>query len=594
MEKKRRNEIDWKYNLSLYWEFLKQYRLIFFGVIFVILLIEGLRIITQFLLREIVDRGVEFSAGSLAAEAFIAILFVVAGIYVFKIIIESSLLFLKMHLTNKLYVNLMTDIKRRFFNHLVYLDHNFHTTNKTGSLISRLVRSSSAVERITDVFLFNFAPLLLQLTVVAVSLLYFSWVTAVIVVGAMVAFILYTLFMQRVQEEPNIEAINCDDAEKANISDIFTNIDSIKYFGRENIVKSRFKELTEKTKTASLKHWQYYRWMDLIQFLILSIGTFLLIFVSIRQFLDGQISMGTVVFMYGVYGSLIMHLYGFVYGIRGYYSAMADFEVLFKYNKISNTIKDKPGAKAMKIRHGDVEFKNLDFRYAKRQIFSNFNLKINRNEKIALVGHSGCGKSTLVNLLYRLYDVEKGAILIDGKDIRDFKQESVRSGMAIVPQECVLFDYTIWNNIKFSRPEASVEEVRKAIKFAQLDKIIAEMPDKEKTIVGERGVKLSGGEKQRVSIARAILANKKILVLDEATSALDSETEFEIQRDLKKLMEGRTSIIIAHRLSTIMHADKIVVMKKGRIVEMGSHRDLLRKGGEYSRLWKLQKGGYIK
>jgi ABC-type multidrug transport system fused ATPase/permease subunit len=185
-------------------------------------------------------------------------------------------------------------------------------------------------------------------------------------------------------------------------------------------------------------------------------------------------------------------------------------------------------------------------------------------------------------------------ILIDGEDIVDFKQESLRNSMSIVPQECFLFDDSIWNNIRFSNPGASREDVWRAIRFAQLDKIIDEMPNKEKTIVGERGVKLSGGEKQRVSIARALLTDKKILVLDEATSALDSETEHEIQRDLSRLMEGRTSIIIAHRLSTIMHADKIVVMKKGKIVQMGTHRQLINQRGEYKKLWNLQKGGYIK
>jgi len=184
--------------------------------------------------------------------------------------------------------------------------------------------------------------------------------------------------------------------------------------------------------------------------------------------------------------------------------------------------------------------------------------------------------------------------LINNKDIRDVKQESLRNEMSMVPQECILFDDTVYNNIAFSNPKASRREVMKAIKFAQLDKIIKEFPDKENTIVGERGVKLSGGEKQRVNIARAILADKKILVLDEATSSLDSQTEHEIQRDLKKLMEGRTSIIIAHRLSTIMNADKIIVMKKGKIVQMGEHKELIKQPGEYQHLWNLQKGGYIK
>ena len=200
----------------------------------------------------------------------------------------------------------------------------------------------------------------------------------------------------------------------------------------------------------------------------------------------------------------------------------------------------------------------------------------------------------MIKLLYRFYDVDQGSVLIDGKDIRILKQESLRSELSIVPQECVLFDDTIYNNIAFSNPKANKEQVMKAIKSAQLDMIINTFPDKEKTIVGERGVRLSGGEKQRVSIARALLANKKVLVLDEATSSLDSKTESDIQKDLQHLMKGRTTIIIAHRLSTIMNADKIIVLDKGKIVQQGAHQELIKQDGVYKKFWNLQKGGYLK
>ncbi len=284
----------------------------------------------------------------------------------------------------------------------------------------------------------------------------------------------------------------------------------------------------------------------------------------------------------------------FVHGIRNYYRAMADFQDLFQYGKIKNEIIDKPNAKPLKVRQGTIELKNIDFSYGERNIFKNFSLKIEKNEKIALVGHSGCGKTTLIKLINRLYDVESGQILIDNQDIKNFKQESIRGETGIVPQEAILFDDTLYNNIKFANLKASNKEIKNAIRFAQLDKVIENFPKKENTIVGERGVRLSGGEKQRVSVARAILANKKILVLDEATSSLDSETENEIQKDLQKLLKGRTSIIIAHRLSTIMSADRIIVMKNGEIVQQGKHSELINQPGEYKKLWNLQKGGYIK
>ena len=221
-------------------------------------------------------------------------------------------------------------------------------------------------------------------------------------------------------------------------------------------------------------------------------------------------------------------------------------------------------------------------------------MRVPEGKKVALVGHSGSGKTTLIRLLYRLYDVDEGEILIDGRNIKDFKQESLRSELSIVSQECVLFDETIYNNILFSNPGAKRNEVMQAMKFAQLYKIVDTFQKKEKTIVGERGIKLSGGEKQRVSLARAILADKKILVLDEPTSSLDSKTESDIQKGMEELMKNRTSIIIAHRLSTIMNSDMIVVMEKGKIVQKGTHKQLIKKKGVYMELWNLQKGGYIK
>jgi ATP-binding cassette, subfamily B, heavy metal transporter len=396
------------------------------------------------------------------------------------------------------------------------------------------------------------------------------------------------------QQESNVIANNVEDVEKANISDFFTNIDSIKHFGKEKVIKKKFGNFTEKTRLAILNNWNYFRWLDSGQMFILATGLFFMVWFPMLRFLDGEITIGTIVFIYTIYGNLIGPLFGFVHGIRQFYRSMADFESLFQYGKIENDIKDKPNAKRLVIKKGEVEFRNLDFMYHKKELFNNFNLKVPPKTKVAFVGHSGSGKSTLVKLIYRLYDVQRGAILIDGNDIKDFNQESLRGELSIVPQEAVLFDDTIYNNIKFSNPSASRDQVFAAMKFAQLDELVEDLPDKEKTVVGERGVRLSGGEKQRVSIARAILANKKVLVLDEATSALDSKTEHEIQKDLEKLMKGRTSIIIAHRLSTIMYADLIVVLEKGKIIQMGKHRTLINQKGKYKELWNLQKGGYIK
>jgi len=587
-------KIDFNYNLKLYFKFLKRYKFIIFILLTLILFIESTTVLDRFLFKIIIDKGTEFSAKNLSLEGFLRIALIIMMVYITASVGKALLKFFHIHYINRLESNLIVDLKRKFFDHLMHMDYAFYTKHKTGSIISKLIRIGGAVERLTDVFIFNFAPLMFQLVVISLSLAYFSWIPALITLLTVSTFVGYGLFMQKTQERSNIEYNSAEDIEKAGIADMLTNIDSIKYFGKENFAKNKFKELSEETKNRVLKFWEYFRWLDAIQALILSTGTFFLVYFTIIGFVNEEYTIGTVVFIYTIFANLIGYLFSFVHGIRNFYRAMADFEMLFRYSKIKNEIVDDKNAKGLKIKRGEIKYKNVTFKYGKREIFHKFNLLIPKNKKTALVGHSGCGKTTLIKLLFRFYDVDSGVILIDKKNIKEFTQESLRNEMSIVPQECILFDDTIYNNIAFSKPGAKKEEVFNAIKFAQLDQIIKNFPNKEHTIVGERGIKLSGGEKQRVSIARALLANKKILVLDEATSSLDSQTEHEIKKDLEHLMTGRTSIIIAHRLSTIMKADKVVVIKKGKIVQQGTHKKLIKMPGEYCNLWNLQKGGYIK
>jgi ATP-binding cassette, subfamily B, heavy metal transporter len=587
-------KINWAYNLRNYFSLLKKYKLVTILVVFFVCLQEFYSIFTRYLFKIIVDNASLFINNSILKEQFLGILFAVAIAFITSAFVNIFSSFFKNHYLNTLETNIMKDLKRKYFDHLISLDHNFHVTHKTGSMISRLSRGNSAVERMTDLLVFNFVSLFVQIIFIFFSLIYLDAISSLVVVITVILFIAYSFILQRFQEESNVLANRAEDIEKGNIADIFTNIDSIQYFGKEKMIKEKYEKLSENSRKAILKNWNQYRWMAAGQHIILAIGTFFIIYFPMIKFINGELTLGTLTFIYTVFASLIGYLYGFVSGVRGLYRSMADFEDLFEYGKIQKEILDKPNSKKLLIKEGEVEFKNITFNYGKRKIFENFNLKIQRNKKIALVGHSGSGKTTLIKLLYRMYDINKGQILIDNTDIREVKQEFLRSEMSIVPQECVLFDDTIYNNISFSNPKASKEQVLEAIRFAQLDRIIKSFPNKENTVVGERGVRLSGGEKQRVSIARAILANKKILILDEATSSLDSQTEHEIQNDLEKLMKGRTSIIIAHRLSTIMKADTIVVMKNGKIVQTGNHNELIHQPGEYKHLWNLQKGGYIK
>lgn len=586
-------EIDFSYNLKTYLGFLKKYWIICVVLLVIMLAFEVTYVVEKYLFKLLIDDGGKFTQNSLSKEAFLAIIMTVALIFAGMLLFRVIFRWIRVHLINILDAGTMKDLKFKFFNHVVNLSHDFHSSHKTGSMITRILRGSGAMERLNDTVIFNMAPLIFTTIVAAVSIFSFDWISALVLLLTMIVFITYSYIFQVIGKKPQAIMNENEDIEKANLADFITNIDSIKYYGKEKDISNRYEKLANKTKSSVFKFWSQARWLDSGQELILGIGTILLIYFPLMGLLNGTISTGTLVFIYTVYVSLISQVYGFVWGLRNYYRSMVDFESLFRYAKIDQTVKDKEDAKNLEIKEGEIEFKNITFKYGKRTLFKNLNLKIPKQKKIALVGHSGCGKTSLVKLLYRFYDVDSGSITIDGEDIRDFKQESLRTEMSIVPQECVLFDDTIYNNVAFSNPKASKEQVLEAIKFAQLDKIFKEFPDKENTIVGERGVRLSGGEKQRVSIARAILANKKVLVLDEATSSLDSKTEHEIQQDLKKLMEGRTTIIIAHRLSTIMHADEIIVMEKGKIVQNGNHFELIRKTGTYKELWNLQKGGYI-
>ncbi len=587
-------DVDYKYNLGIYLEILKKYKWLFIGLVFVILFVEATLVVDKFLFKILIDDGTSFVAGALSRAEFVHILIIIAVVFLVAVILRAIGNWVKIHMINHLDADLILELKRKFFNHIVHLSHKFHTSHKTGSLISRLIRGGGAVERFTDGIVFNIVPLIFQIIIVAASLIYFDILPGLVVFVVVFTFILFSMSIHGIQQNYIVEANVAEDREKANVSDVFTNIDSIKYFGKESAIKNRFLRFLNITKKTTMRYWGYYRWLDAGHSLIVGFGLFFLMLFPVLSFLDGNITLGTLTFIFTIYGNVMGPLFGFTYGIRGLYRSMAEFESLFEYGKVENEIKDITGAEELEIKDGTIEFKNVTFSYPRREsLLENFNLKIKKNEKVALVGPSGCGKTTVVKLLYRLYDIDEGEILIDGRNIRDFKQESLRSEMSIVPQECILFDDTLISNIAFSKPDASKDEIMKAIKFARLDEFVKYLPDKENTVVGERGIKLSGGEKQRVSIARAILAKKKVLVLDEATSSLDSKTESEIQKDLIKLLRGKTAIMIAHRLSTIMKADKIVVMDKGKVVQVGTHKQLIRRKGPYKGLWKLQKGGYI-
>lgn len=547
----------------------------------------------KLLFKEIVDRSTLYAGGEITvqilAQTFVIIAWIFIGVAGTRMVLNLIIQRMKQHLE----AGLIQKLKEEYTAHMLQLSHNFHVSHKTGSLITRLSRGESALEDINSFFVDTLLPNIFRLFVTGAALWYFDKSSIIIILLTFGGFVGYSLYIQTKQIQASAFYNEAEDTEKGYTAEAITNIDSVKYYGKEIFVLKKMRNYFIETKKRLLAYWKYHLLATGIQHLFLIGGTVAILYFPLIKVLAGEMTIGTVVFIYSTYLGLHSDAVSFARQLRMFTKRVSDFGSLTRYKKVQNEIKDIPNAPELQVQEGSISFSNITFSYNKRPIFKNFSLDIKPNEKVALVGHSGSGKSTLIKLLYRLYDVEQGRILIDGNDSRTVKQESLRSELAIVPQEAVLFDDTIYNNILFSNPSASRKEVLYAIKYAQLDKIIATFPNKEQTIVGQRGVKLSGGEKQRVSIARALLANKRILVLDEATSALDSQTEHDIQTDLKKLLEGRTAIIIAHRLSTIMHADKIIVLDKGKIVQQGTHRQLITKPGVYRQLWNLQKGGYI-
>ena len=343
------------------------------------LIVEASFLVPKLLLKEIIDKGNELTSGSLTSELYISLLFILLAVYISVVIIRVIGNWFSLHLMNKLSGNMIFDLKNRFFKHILHLDHNFHTTHKTGSLISRLLRGANGVERMTEVVVFSVAPLFFQITIVGISLLYFNVLSAVSLLVVVITFVAYSFYVQNKQKFSNVDYNNTEDREKAYIGDVFTNIDSIKYFGKEKNIDRKYSNLAWKSRLAVVKFWSYFRWLSAGQSLILGLGSFLLVYFPLMGFLEGEISIGTVVFIYTVYGNVVGPMFSFVHGIRGYYRSMADFEALFQYSKIENEIEDWPSAGELVVNNGEIEFNNIDFNYGKRKLFRDFNLKINKN-----------------------------------------------------------------------------------------------------------------------------------------------------------------------------------------------------------------------
>ncbi|PKG55427.1 metal ABC transporter permease [Shewanella sp. Choline-02u-19] len=475
------------------------------------------------------------------------------------------------------------------FEHLHRLDMAFHLERRTGGLSRDIERGTSGVSFLMRFMVFNIVPTLLEIVLVVGILFYNYGVSyAAVTLLSVVAYGAYSVVATEWRTGYVRDAAKADSLSSTRAVDSLLNYETVKYFNNEQYEANRYDSALADWEEAKRKNRLSLFALNAGQACIISVAMTLMLAMAATDVAQGVMSIGDFVLINAFMMQLFIPLnfLGFVYReIRG---AFANIERMFSLLDKEPLIEDIENANTERLTQGVVSFENVSFSYDSRNILDDVSFSIKSGQKVAIVGDSGAGKSTIVKLLFRFYDVVSGCIRIDGQDIRQLSQDTLRQAIAIVPQDTVLFNDTLIENVRYGRPSATDDEIDAAIKMAHLSDFIASLPEGGDTRVGERGLKLSGGEKQRVAIARAILKRSPILVFDEATSSLDSHSEHAILTALKAAAKGHTSLVIAHRLSTVVDADQILVLSKGRVVETGTHSSLLEAGGLYSKLWRIQ------
>lgn len=498
------------------------------------------------------------------------------------------------NLRNVVFERVGQDATRRLaehvFAHLHQLSLRFHLARRTGAVTKVIERGTKSIDVMLYFLLFNLAPTVIELA--AVMIIFWMKFSAGLVVATAVMVVAYVVFTQRVTDWRNTLRAEMNDLDTATIArsvDSLLNYETVKYFNAEDRETAYYSKVARRYADAAVRSENSLAWLNIGQSFITNVLMAGAMAFTVWGWSRGQFSTGDVVFVNTLLAQLFrpLDLLGMVY--RTIRQGITDMAAMFELIDTPAEVVDAPGAPALSIQGGAVAFDDVHFAYeADRPILQGVSFVIPAGKTLAVVGPSGAGKSTLARLLYRFYDVTGGQITIDGQDIRQVTQASLRAAIGIVPQDTVLFNDTIGYNIGYGRAEASQAEIEAAARGAQIHNFIAAQPQHYATQVGERGLKLSGGEKQRVAIARTLLKDPPVLILDEATSALDSRTEAEIQTTLASVSERRTTIVIAHRLSTIVDADEIIVLEAGRVAERGTHAALLRQGGLYADMWARQ------
>jgi ATP-binding cassette subfamily B protein len=481
-------------------------------------------------------------------------------------------------------------VSLQIFGHLFDLSLRYHLERRTGELARITERGVRSITLLLGVFLFSIAPTLLEFALVIGILLHqYPWYFALVTFVTIVAYAAFTFIASEWRIAIRREMNARDNEVSAQTVDSLLNYETVKAFTNEAFERERLDRTLALYERAAVRSDTSLAWLNFGQAAIIALGITVIMILAARGVVGGSLTVGDVVLV----NAFLLQLYqplnalGMVY--RQIKQALTDLESLIGLLELEPEIRDRADARPLALRGGEVRFEQVSFGYdPRRPVLERLSFAIPAGQTLAVVGSSGAGKSTLVRLLFRFYDVDEGGILIDGQDLREVTQDSLRAAIGLVPQDTVLLNDTIRANIAYGRPGAAQAEIEAAAQAAQVHDFIGILPDGYDTLVGERGLKLSGGEKQRVAIARMVLKDPPILVFDEATSALDSGTERLIQAALRLLSAGRTTLIIAHRLSTVVDADQILVLEDGRVVEHGRHRQLLAEGGHYAKMWARQ------
>ncbi len=480
------------------------------------------------------------------------------------------------------------------FNRLLEHSYHFFSNNFSGSLVAKSKRFKKSFETLVDVLSFqiwfSIVALIGVITVLFINIPPLAW----FFLGWAFVYLLVTLwFIKKKIALDSLEA-QADSLVTAHFSDAISNILNIKIFSGDHKESSEFGLVTKDEEKKRLQAWNFDNFQNVVKATMIFVLQITVLFVNLKLWQMGRISVGTFILAQTYMVTIFMILWNLGRSLSKAVKALTEMQEVVEIFDTPNDIVDPQNPQELKIKNGHIVFENVLFSYAGGVgVLNNFNLEISPGERIGLVGHSGAGKSTITKLLLRFADTTAGGVIIDGQNIKDITQNDLRSVISYVPQESILFHRSIKENISYGKPEATNEELIEVAKKAHAHEFISSLPKGYDTMVGERGVKLSGGERQRVAIARAMLKNAPIIVLDEATSSLDSVSEAHIQEALGELMKNKTTIVVAHRLSTIQKMDRIVVLEKGKIIEMGSHLDLIKQDGVYADLWNHQSGGFL-